>query len=211
MSATPVSFTYTGALKNDPNNVWSDAQPESSPDSNGVYYWDITKGGTTLSSSTGSGFFSYNPADGHMDSMWGYTGETTTHWYYTDPIINSDGWRILKTAPFNGPPPSPPGNTGTEGVNTPYVTWHFPNRSCGETTYVSVTHTEATTNATTYTVHDSTGQIGTITVGTASDATSNFNFTISARTLQVKNASGTQVLSTRVFTCGSKKRHSNFW
>jgi len=103
------------------------------------------------------------------------------------------------------------GGTGTEGVNTPYVIWGFPNRSCGETTFVSVTHTEATTSATTYTVHDETGQIGTIVVGTASDASANFGFTISSRTLQVKNADGSQVLSSRVFTCGPKKVFCNFW
>jgi len=110
---------------------------------------------------------------------------------------------MLWTVPTNN-------GTGTEGVNTPYVTWLFPNRSCGDTTFVSVTHTEATSNATTYTVHDETEQIGTILVGTASDASANFGFTISARTLYVKNAAGSSI-STRVFTCGTKKVHSNCW
>jgi len=101
--------------------------------------------------------------------------------------------------------------SGTLSVNQPFVTWHFSNRSCGESTYVSVTHTKATSSATTYTVHDlNTGQIGTITVGTGSSATANFGFTISARTLQVRDDNGS-TLSTKVFTCGSKKAFCNFW
>lgn len=103
-------------------------------------------------------------------------------------------------------------STGTEGVNVPFVTWYFPNRSCGSSTYVGVTHTAATSSATTYTVHDESGQIGTITVGTGATATANFSFTISARTLTVKDASGSE-LSNRVFDCSGLKRkvHSNFW
>ena len=104
------------------------------------------------------------------------------------------------------------GGSGTvlHGVNTPNVTWNFPHRPCGATTYVSVTHTATTSSATTYTVHDDTGQIGTILVGTGSTATANFSFTISARTLHVKDSSGS-ILSTRVFTCGGKKVFCNFW
>lgn len=128
----------------------------------------------------------------------GQEASSNTNWVFT--LTSAHLW--------SGTPPS---GTGTEGVNTPYVTWHFPSRSCGSTTYVSVTHTEATTNGTTYTVHDETGLIGAILVGTASDASANFPFTISARTLRVMNASSSQTLSTRVFTCPRKKVHLNFW
>lgn len=107
------------------------------------------------------------------------------------------------------------GGTSTEGVNSPYVTWNFPNRSCGETTAVSVTHTVAQSVATTYYVHElGVGQIGTILVGTGAYPSTlgsgNFTFTISARTLQVKDANGS-VLSTRVFSCQNRKVHCNFW
>ena len=75
---------------------------------------------------------------------------------------------------------------------------------------MSVTNTASTSSAITYTVHDDTGQIGTILVNTGSTASANFGFTVSARTLQVKDPSGSP-LSTRVFTCGSKKVFCNFW
>merc|ERR1712097_152530 len=89
-------------------------------------------------------------------------------------------------------------------VNDPYVTWIYADRPCGQTAYVSVTNTQATSSATIYTVHDNTGQIDTILVNTGATASANVAFTISARTLQVKDPSG-EVLSTRVFTCGVKK------
>ena len=107
------------------------------------------------------------------------------------------------------------GGTSTEGVNAPYVTWNFPHRKCGETTGVSVTHTVAQSVATTYYVHElGLGQIGTILVGTgaypSTSGSANYAFTISARTLQVKDANGS-VLGTKVFSCRSRKVHSNFW
>ena len=105
--------------------------------------------------------------------------------------------------------------TSTEGVNLPYVTWGFPHRSCGETTYVSVTHTVAQSVATTYYVHElGVGQIGTIVVGTGAhpsiSGSANYSFTISSRTLQVKDSNGS-VLGTKVFSCRNKKVFSNFW
>jgi hypothetical protein len=102
-----VTFSYTGILKSEGN--FSDAIPEPSPDANGVYWWDISRPTDNLSPATGAGYFWYNPAEGHLNSLSGYTGETDTHWYYTSN--NQDFWRVAKTAPFNGPVPTP-GPTG---------------------------------------------------------------------------------------------------
>lgn len=99
---------------------------------------------------------------------------------------------------------------GTLGVNVPYVTWLFPSRSCGQNTFVSVTNTASTSTAMTYTVHDSTGQVGSILVGTGSTDTANYSFTISAGTMVVKDSSGSSI-GAKMFTCSGKKVFSNFW
>jgi len=98
---------------------------------------------------------------------------------------------------------------GTQNVNVPYVTWNFPHLSCGDTTYVSVTHTAATSYHTTYTLHDDTGQIGTILVGTGATATANTSFIISDRWLYVKDPTGATI-GAKHFSC-KRKVHCNFW
>jgi hypothetical protein len=100
-------------------------------------------------------------------------------------------------------------------VNVPYVTWYFPDFVCGQNTYVGVTHTVAQSSSTTYYVHElGVGQIGTIIVGTgaypSNFGSANFGFTISDRTIQVINPGGAMI-GQKVFSCGKKKVHANFW
>lgn len=162
----------------------------------GTNDWKITKTSNGFKAEKTNGFSTadtFQPDSNGIVTI-SFSWNDHTGLKFKPPVISSGG-----------------GGTSTEGVNAPYVTWNFPQRVCGQNTYVSVTHTEATSSATTYTVHDSTGQIGTILVGTGSTASANFAFTISDRTLQVKNSAGA-VIGSKVFTCGSKKKvHSNFW
>ena len=160
----------------------------------------------------------YNATNGWSDHTQGYDnpthfGTSTTDGTSITPPANASILYLWTSTSLmcelNTGESGSGGGTGTEGVNTPYVTWPFANRSCGQTAYAAVTHTQATSSATSYTVHDHTGQIGTITVGTSSTATANFGFTISARTLQVKDSSGS-LIGTRVFTC-NRKVFCNFW
>lgn len=156
--------------------------------------------GTTTSNGiwtiTGSGSGSASPVNGIV-TIGTYATFTQSDAFVGNVPTHTDG---------HG---STSGNTGTESVNLPYVTWAFPHRPCGATTYVSVTHTAAMSNATTYTVHDHTGQIGTIVVGTGATDSANFGFTISHRTITVKDSSGNPI-ATKMFTC-SKKVSCNFW
>ena len=106
--ASASNFSYTGTLS---GAGWGPAQAESSP-VNGVYYWDINRSGSTINPSSGAGYFFYDPAVGHMDSIEGYTGETATHWYFGPG--GGPRWSVLKTAPFNGTAPTS-GPTVTSG------------------------------------------------------------------------------------------------
>ena len=107
-----VTFTYTGSLK---TAGWSDFVPESAPDSNGVYWWDITKGGTTFHVASGNGYLSYDPSTGVFTFAEGTLSSATIngaeYWQLIDP--NGVRLRFLKTAPFNGAPPTTGGGGGT--------------------------------------------------------------------------------------------------
>jgi hypothetical protein len=107
---TAVSFSYTGLLK---AAGWSDFVPESAPDSNGIYWWDITRNGVTLHGTAGSGYLSYNPSTGLFTFPEGTLLSDGEYWSFTD----HSGLRVrfLKTAPFNGTPPTSGGGTSTEG------------------------------------------------------------------------------------------------
>jgi hypothetical protein len=139
-----VTFTHTGSLK---SSGWSDFVPESAPDSNGIYYWDVSRSGTNLNSATGSGWLSYDPstqlftyAEGTLSSV---TINGVEYWSYTDSV--SLRVQFLKTAPFNGPAPSSGGGgggTSTEGVAVESGSLTLVN---GDIVYVvdstSITHT----------------------------------------------------------------------
>jgi hypothetical protein len=180
------SFSYNGASIT-PNSNYETIVYKT----NQSAWFDYDGSSNPWSLTTTNGVTEGTDSNGDVMMKWGHTG-------FPDPTISASG-----------------GGTSSEGVNVPYVTWAFPSRSCGETTYVQVTHTVAQSVATTYYVHElGVGQIGTILVGTGAhpntSGSANYGFTISARTLQVKDASGS-VLGTRVFTCRNKKVHSNFW
>ena len=102
---TAVTFTHTGSLK---SAGWSDWVPESAPDSNGIYWWDINRSGTTLHGASGSGYLSYNPSTGLFTFPEGTLSSVTIngadYWSYTDSV--SLRLQFLKTAPFNGQPPT---------------------------------------------------------------------------------------------------------
>lgn len=123
-------------------------------------------------------------------------------------------YQFLKPTPTSGGGGGG-GGTGTESVNVPYVTWIFADdwRPCGQLMYVRVAHTAATSSVTSYGVYDNTGLLGTIVVGTGATDQASHAFIKSARTITVKDSSGS-VLATRVFTCnttGKKKANCNFW
>ena len=191
---------------------WGDLT-HSSSDSNYHYYnhsWDTSNNhGVRVKFTTGTGYNIWT--DGTASAEPNYIDDNSDGYVYARNSGNTLLIKFLKPTSTTASWISSGGGTSTEGVNQPYVTWSFPHRSCGQHTYVSVTHTQATSSATTYTVHDDTGQIGSILVGTGATATANFQFTISSRTLQVKDPSGS-VIGTRVFTCTQRKKvHCNFW
>lgn len=209
-SSTPQDFTVTDLVG---GSVWTHGLRTSSTGGSGTqsspFEWQAAL------SATGSGQFTLHYWRSGSTNNWGHTSRTDITGTVSSGVvtINFNGSDIFT---FNESDAfvSSGGGTGTEGVNTPYVTWGYPNRSCGENAFVSVTHTVAQSFVTTYYVHElGVGQIGTIFVGTgaypSTSGAGNYSFTISDRTLQVKNASG-HVLGTKVFTC-SKKVFSNFW
>lgn len=175
------------------DNAWADANALHAIEVTSANVWqDAGSENPSVITENTDGTVDLNKETGNNLFLYAFTKPTTASWL-------SSG-----------------GGTGTEGVNAPYVTWGFPHRNCGETTYVSVTHTVAQSVATTYYVHElGVGQIGTILVGTgaypSTSGSANYAFTISARTLQVKDANGS-LLGTKVFDCSSRKKvHSNFW
>jgi len=100
------------------------------------------------------------------------------------------------------------GGTTTEGVNTPSVLWGL-DPVCGQQSYVGVFHSESQQVPFTYTIHDSTGQIGTVTVGTNASLSNLFYFTVSSGLISVYASDGT-LIGSKVFTCG-RKGSLNFW
>jgi len=191
--------------------------------SNGVWRWDIIAGGTRYD--TGSGWsIDYT----HSTGVWRVKKPNELESAFRSQTADSNGvvtfppdsgtlnlCVFTESSAFSSFPASGGGGGGGGflNVNAPYVTWIYADRPCGQTAYVSVTNTESTNSASTYTLHDTElGQIGTITVGTGSTASANVAFTISARTLHVKDSNSSILPSgTRVFTCGVKKACCNFW
>jgi len=99
-------------------------------------------------------------------------------------------------------------DTNTEGVNTPSVTWDS-NPVCGQQSYLGVVHSESQQTGTTYYVYDSSGQIGTVTVGVNAYLSPPFWFTVESGLISVQDSNGT-IIGSKVFTCG-KRGSLNFW
>jgi len=161
--------------------VWSDVHTADDPD-----FFSLTANGTYTSSLT----ITADNTDIHLNRGNGqYLG------YFT-----LSGWT----------PPPPPGNQGSLGQNPPVVEWLFPGRACGLTTYVRVSHVFGISPAQTYTLHNDTGQIGTILVGTAAGANASVGFTIAEGIFVVKS-NGVPIAS-KTFSCTTRRKVCcNFW
>lgn len=147
-----------------------------------------------------------------------------------DPVQNnSDGTVLLSSTSFGHPvlfkfyaPTTASwistggtggGGTSTEGVNNVTVQWD-PNPVCGQQTWVSVSHSEFLSTDTTYSINNSTGQIGTVTVAANTNTTAHaFWFTVTSGLVTVNGSNG-DLYGMKVFNCDSssrKKVFCNFW
>ena len=141
------------------------------------------------------------------------------------PVLNSDGtislfnssgtllYRFTKPTTASWISNGGGGDTTTEGVNNVTVQWD-PNPVCGQQTWVSVLHSEFLSTDTTYSINDSTGQIGTVTVAANTNTTAHaFWFTVTSGLVTVNGSNG-DLYGSKVFNCdiSSRKKVSlNFW